>query len=524
MNNQYDNGSADIDRGVACYQQGNYMMAYWSFHDAAQKGNGIAMFNLSVLSLNGQGTPKSEEQAFIWMERAAKTGYAAAYYSLAFKYYNGVGTAKNMEQAKYWAEMAMKHAPEQDQNSAKKLLETLQTMNDNGNLDVQEGMRHYKNNNYDMAYQCFLLAVKKGNTTAMNNMSLLYLNGHGVEKNIGLSFEWMKRAAEAGYIFSYYPLASKYHRGFGTQKDNQKAKEWAMKAIGSNVSIQEKQRAQTLLKEIEAETNNPVEKPINKIVSDNTNRRFPTEFDRIFNEACNLYNNGSYTDALAKLEHIGKQGHPGALRVIGQAYLDAKGVKQDIGKAYDFFQAAAYRGDKLAIKFIALRLINRDEFGVWKAYAQMKHIDGCEQSHTNGIIAELNRTKTYVNDMNASEAMIKAAECWRNYERHMDKVTTGIGNGTFAANCHFGKAVGFGNIDGLCGKALYYHQSNDENKEKKSIEFHKLAAYCGHSYAMYCVAKYYDRFDIDTANKCYLKAAEWGYAEAKNECARRNIK
>jgi len=166
-----------------------------------------------------------------------------------------------------------------------------------------------------------------------------------------------------------------------------------MKAIGSNVSIQKKQRAQTLLKEIEAEANNPVEKPVNKIVSDNTNRRFPTEFDRIFNEACNLYNSGSYADALAKLEHIGKQGHPGALRVIGQAYLDAKGVKQDIGKAYDLFQAAAYRGDKLAVKFIASRLINRDEFGVWKVYAQMKHIDGCEQSHTNGIIAELNRTK-----------------------------------------------------------------------------------------------------------------------------------
>lgn len=524
MNNQYDNGSADIDRGVAYYQQGNYMMAYWSFYDAAQKGNVIGMNNVSVLSMNGQGTPKSEEQAFIWMERAAKAGYAPAYYPMASKFYNGIGTEKNIDQAKHWAEMAMNHAAEPDKTNAKNMYNTILKMSDNGNRDVQDGIRYYQQKDYAMAYKCFSSAVEKGNATAMNNMSLLYLNGYGVEKDIVASFEWMKKAAEAGYIFSYFPLASKYHRGFGTPKDNIKAKEWAEKATKSNISVQEKQKVFQLLREIDAEMNKPAETPSNKNVSNVPNDRYPKEYTQIFNEACALYNSGNYKEALTKLEYIGKKGYPGALRVIGQAYIDAKGVKRNIGKAYDFLKAAAYRGDQIAAKIIALRLINRDEFGMWKAYAQMKHIDGCEQSHVKGVIEESNRTDTYVNDINALDAMIKAAECWRNYERHTDKISTGIGNGAFAAKCHFEKATGFGNADGLCGKALYFESFGNEQEKKRAIDFYKLTAYCGHSYAMYRVAKYYDSIDIAIANKCYLQAAEWGYTEAKTECMRRNIK
>lgn len=521
MYNQYDDGKADVDRGVACYQQGNYLHAYMCFRDGAEKGNAAAMHNLSVLTMNGQGTPKNEEQAFVWMERAAKAGNVASYYTLASKFYNGTGTVQNMEQAGYWAKMAMNYAAEPDKTNGRNLYNSIIRTSGNGDPELQEGMRYYQQGNYSMTRECFLRAVNKGNAAAMNNMSILYLNGQGVEKDPAAAFEWMKKAAEAGYAHSLYPLASKYYRGFGTPKDLGKAREWAMKVSQSAASDADKQNAAQLIRDI-ANQMQKSSKPQSPI-SGAATRQYPQEWIQMFNEACALYNNGSYFEALTNLKILGKQGYPGALRVIGQAYIEGKGVAKDIGKAYDFLKAAAYRGDTIAVKIIALNLINRDEFGMWKAYAQMKHIQGCEQAHTQGIIEENHRTNTYVHDINAAEAMLKAAECWKNHERHTDWVTTGIGNGGYAAYCHFGKAAGFGNVDGLCGKAAYLELNINEERKNMVLEMYKLAAYCGHSYAMYRVAKYYDSIDISIANKCYRQAAEWGYMEAKNECLRRNI-
>jgi TPR repeat protein len=57
----------------------------------------------------------------------------------------------------------------------------------------------------------------------MKCLSDLYQNGDGVESNLVLSFQRMKRAAIGGAADSLQCMAQKYHYGEGCEKDDEKA-------------------------------------------------------------------------------------------------------------------------------------------------------------------------------------------------------------------------------------------------------------------------------------------------------------
>lgn len=527
MGNQnfIDNGTHDIDQGVAFYQQGNYAMAFQSFMHAAIKGNPIGMNNVAVLFMNGQGSVKDEKAAFEWTKRAADIGYEPSYYTLAVKFYQAVGVNMDLDQALFWAEKVLgSKLDEQTKNNARSLITMIHQARTKRPEEqyMNDGVKYYKEGRFDMAKTSFLMAAELGSAPAMNNLSVLYLNGQGVPVNLSESFAWMKKAAEHGYKQAFYPLASKYFFGKGTEKDWNQAEYWVRKTLEDPSSEHEKTDAGKMLNQIIQSKNNEV-KDRNQIPPKNSQNAFPPAVTQMFNEGCALYNNKQYGPALAKLEEIARKGHPGALRVIGQAYLNGKGVPQNVGYAYDFFKAAALRGDELAVTFICTNLINRDEMSAWKAYGQNKGYKGCEDALDKIIVHERNRTDTYVFSVDAKDAMVNAAECWRNGERNVKQITTGIGNGTYASYCYFKKAGCFGNLDALCGKAMYLTKHGDQKSRYAILEAYKVAGYCGHSYAMYRVAQHYDGINKDVANKCYLQSAKWGYQPAKQVCDQRGI-
>ena len=51
---------------------------------------------------------------------------------------------------------------------------------------------------YGKAMELYTLASAEGNSTAMNNIGWLYLNGLGVNRNLKAAVEWFEKAAQRG--------------------------------------------------------------------------------------------------------------------------------------------------------------------------------------------------------------------------------------------------------------------------------------------------------------------------------------
>ena len=73
----------------------------------ARLGDPIAMFDLFDCYAEGRGTPKDENQAFVWLVKAAESGHVAAMDRLADVFLNGgLGRAPDGDKAEEWATKA----------------------------------------------------------------------------------------------------------------------------------------------------------------------------------------------------------------------------------------------------------------------------------------------------------------------------------------------------------------------------------------------------------------------------------
>jgi len=69
-------------------------------------------------------------------------------------------------------------------------------------------------------------AAEMGDAGAMNELSLMYLDGLGVGKDAGKALEWCRTAALAGHPLAAYRLAFTYYRGDGVPPDHVRALAW----------------------------------------------------------------------------------------------------------------------------------------------------------------------------------------------------------------------------------------------------------------------------------------------------------
>lgn len=73
----------------------------------ARLGDPISMFDLFDCYAEGRGTPKDENQAFLWLVKAAETGHVAAMDRLAEVFLNGgLGRSPDSGKAEEWATKA----------------------------------------------------------------------------------------------------------------------------------------------------------------------------------------------------------------------------------------------------------------------------------------------------------------------------------------------------------------------------------------------------------------------------------
>lgn len=73
-------------------------------------------------------------------------------------------------------------------------------------------------------------AAKQGYTPSMNNVGLLYANGHGVAQNYEEAFKWWMRSAERGNAWAMNAVGDLYENGQGVPQNYELALNWYREA------------------------------------------------------------------------------------------------------------------------------------------------------------------------------------------------------------------------------------------------------------------------------------------------------
>lgn len=83
---------------------------------------------------------------------------------------------------------------------------------------------------YKEAMQWFKHAARMGYTPAMNNVGLLYAQGHGVKQSYEEAFKWWMRAAERGDAWAMNSVGDLYENGQGVPQNYELALNWYREA------------------------------------------------------------------------------------------------------------------------------------------------------------------------------------------------------------------------------------------------------------------------------------------------------
>lgn len=451
-----------LNEGVNHYREGRFGDAFAAFREAAQAGNVTAMNNMAACYDNGQGVPQNQAEAFRWTKAAAEEGYAASYYFLARRYFSGNGTNVDLAQAKIWAERAVQSSPN-FREKAQALLQSIQNKGANQGTGsrVDEAINLKKQGRFQEAAAINREEAEKGVPAAMHNLANCYESGEGVPQDREESFRWMKAAAEKGLIPSFYALAIKYFRGNGTEPDLDLAETWLDKYFKN--------------------TPNPPQYAVEM----RENIRWMKQGSRISlpREAINNYLNGhnlmlkkQYAQGLPLLELAGRAGHPEALCEIGDAYMAGNGVTVNVTNAYQFYQAAAFRGDAAALRTIATNLRGIITMFPWKMYAQYSKMSRCDNVYDNAVRQHIseqndpnNKSVAGPSSPSARDAMLSMATARKNGITTMD--FHGHTSRTLdpRVRTYMSNAAVWGDLDGLCLYTEMFAKGNPNSTERGQL-------------------------------------------------------
>jgi len=137
---------ADVEKGLAAYDIGDYETAITECQPLAEAGNALAQFCMGRLYANGFGVPMDDAQALHWYGAAAEQGHSEAQFNLGVFHANGWGVEMDDAAATHW-------------------------------------------------YQ---LAAEQGFLQAQTTLAKNYEKGRGVAEDLSMAFEWYAIAAALG--------------------------------------------------------------------------------------------------------------------------------------------------------------------------------------------------------------------------------------------------------------------------------------------------------------------------------------
>lgn len=90
---------------------------------------------------------------------------------------------------------------------------------------------------YAEALNWWKYAARMGYTPSMNNVGLLYANGHGVKQDFDEAFKWWRRSAERGNAWAMNAIGDLYENGQGVPQNYELALKWYQEAAAEGDSL-----------------------------------------------------------------------------------------------------------------------------------------------------------------------------------------------------------------------------------------------------------------------------------------------
>lgn len=163
---------------------------------------------LACLYLQGKGTPKNPEKAFVQYQAAASLGSLEAHNHLAFCHLEGIGTKRNKKAAvEIWSNLV---ASLNDSNLKDSTTSKQTTTNPTLNLNLNPKILDKYNNIESVP-------------DIISNLGWCYLNGLGVEEDFKKAFQYFQQAYELGSLLANNHLGLCYLNGWGVDVDREKA-------------------------------------------------------------------------------------------------------------------------------------------------------------------------------------------------------------------------------------------------------------------------------------------------------------
>jgi len=98
--------AAEYAAGVQAYNAGNFETAILEFQPLVERGHSGAELMLGVMYLRGQGYPRDEGLAAVWMYKAAHKGEAGAQLVFGSQLLYGRGIRRDVREALMWLTLA----------------------------------------------------------------------------------------------------------------------------------------------------------------------------------------------------------------------------------------------------------------------------------------------------------------------------------------------------------------------------------------------------------------------------------
>ena len=102
--------------------------------------------------------------------------------------------------------------------------------------DYDSAVAALEANDYETAFNEFLLLAKEGNAEAQNRIGMMYQGGMGVPQDPEEALKWYQKSAEDGFTPAQLNLGSMYRKGVCIPPDYIKASEWYRRAAEQGVS------------------------------------------------------------------------------------------------------------------------------------------------------------------------------------------------------------------------------------------------------------------------------------------------
>ncbi|RIA87944.1 hypothetical protein C1645_713603 [Glomus cerebriforme] len=239
-----------------CYDHGdcikeNPKKAFEFYQLASNNGLNIALNQLAFCYNYGYGIKRDVYKAFELYKKSSDNGFIPSQRGLAWCYEYGEGTQRNKREALKWYKLFQENDGDFDVSSEIKLIEKELAKHNILDEIIQAYLKYHnlgftKSFDFHKFLDKYKLKSREIFYYFINNSSIqhykgivgnFYYKGFGIDKNNDKAFEWYIKASQQNDINGYFQVGWCYHYGYGIKKNHKKAFKFYQLAANNESNI-----------------------------------------------------------------------------------------------------------------------------------------------------------------------------------------------------------------------------------------------------------------------------------------------